>query len=106
MRNEGPDSRLYKLLCSLPPAEAANTLMRRSDRELAICLLYLEEEVSRELLSRIGKVKRNRVETERQYVSRMGLRYPEYRLHLEALIAALSGRGGESIRSYIRPRRD
>jgi hypothetical protein len=79
--------------------------MRRSDRELAICLLYLDDEVSRILISKLGSAKRERVEVEKRYVSRMGVRYPEYRIHVEAIIAALSGKGGESIRSYIRPRR-
>lgn len=103
---ERPDHRLQHLLFTLPRAACTNMLMRRSDRELAICLLYLDGEVAELLLSRLGRAKQERVEGERRYVSRMGLRYPEYRLHLESLIQALSGKGGESIRSYIRPRRN
>ncbi len=101
-----PELRLIRVLSALAPAEASNRLMRRSDRELAISLLSMERENRERVLSFLGRVKRKRVEEELRYVERMGLRYADYRRAIEGVTAGIISGRGETLRSYIRPRRN
>jgi hypothetical protein len=105
-QGQSPEARLISLLHSLSSTESSNRLMRRSDRELAIVALCLEQENYRFLFGLLGREKQKRVENERRYVARLGLRYPDYRKSIELLIAALSGRSNEQLHSYIRPRKN
>jgi len=100
---EAPDKRLIKILQSLSPAEAQNRLMRISDRNLAICTLYMEDVERNILLGRLGKAKRDRVQQERGYVEHLRLRYPQYRSVIEQVILSLAGGKDIGPRSYIRP---
>jgi len=100
---ESPEERLLKLLRNLPAAEAQNRLMRISDRELAICMLYMDPPNRGRLLGLLGSAKRQRVSQETGYVSHLRLRYPQYRQVIEKVIGVLSGYERGSIRSYIRP---
>lgn len=103
---ESPDQRLIKLIRSLPPQEAQNRLMRVTDRELAISILYMEKPEQKLVLQRLGASKSRRVRQELDYVSHLRLRYPQYRDVIEQVIERISGRSDGSIRSYIRPRRE
>lgn len=103
---ETPDKRLIKILHSLSPAEAQNRLMRITDRNLAICTLYMEDFERTILLERLGKAKRDRVQQELGYVRHLRLRYPQYRSVIEQVIISLAGGRDISPRSYIRPIRD
>lgn len=101
--NESPDKRLIKILKGLPPAEAQNRLMRITDRNLAICMLYMEDMERNVLLGRLGKMKRDRVQQEHGYVKHLRLRYPQYRSVIEQVIISLVGGKDIGPRSYIRP---
>lgn len=101
--NEAPDKRLVKILQGLTPAEAQNRLMRITDRNLAICMLYMEEFERNLLLHRLGKMKRDRVAQEVTYVRHLRLRYPQYRSVIEQVIISLAGGRDMGPRSYIRP---
>jgi len=106
MQNLTPDRRLYRLATALPPRDVQNRLMRITDRELAISMLYLDDSERRVMLGFLGRVKRDRVTQELSYVQHLRLRYPQYRRVIEQVIAFLSGRSDGSVRSYIRPIRD
>ncbi len=98
-----PDRRLLKLLRLLPPAEVQNRLMRMSDREIAVSLLYLVREERNFLLSFLGGEKRRRVEEEIIYTDKMRIRYPQYRTMIENVIEQLSGSAKGPLRSYLKP---
>ncbi len=98
-----PDRRLLKLLRLLPPAEVQNRLMRMSDREIAVSLLYLVREERNFLLSFLGGEKRRRVEEEIIYTDKMRIRYPQYRTMIESVIEQLSGSAKGPLRSYLKP---
>ncbi len=100
---EAPDKRLLKIIKGLTPAEAQNRLMRVTDRNLAICLLYMEEFERNLLLGKLGKMKRGRVEQELGYVKHLRLRYPHYRSVIEQVIISLAGGKDMGPSSYIRP---
>ena len=100
---ESPEQRLLKIIRSLPPAEVQNRLMRITDRELAICMLYMEKTEYPLLLDPLGKAKRQRILQEISYVNHLRLRYSQYRVVVEKVIDVLTGRDDGSIRSYIRP---
>ena len=100
---ETPDRRLLKLIRSLPASDAQNRLMRISDRELAVSLLYLVSDERSYVLSFIGGAKRRRVEEEIEYTERLRIRYPQYRAMIESVIEQLGGSGRGPLRSYLRP---
>lgn len=77
--------------------------MRITDRELAICMLYMDEKERPRILTTLGNVKRQRVMQEIGYISHLRLRYPQYRVVIEKVIGVLTGSEDGSIRSYIRP---
>ncbi|MDY7027808.1 MAG: hypothetical protein SVR04_05890 [Spirochaetota bacterium] len=77
--------------------------MRITDRELAICMLYMDEKERPRILNTLGNTKRQRVVQEIGYVSHLRLRYPQYRVVIEKVIGVLTGSDDGSIRSYIRP---
>ena len=100
-----PDRVLAGLLHSGKHADVQNILMRISDRELAICTIYMEEKDIAFLLSFLPVVKQDRVKQEQIYVARLNLRYPQYRTVIDDVILRLKGLAGDGIRSYIRPKR-
>ncbi|MCD6398197.1 MAG: hypothetical protein J7L71_11725 [Spirochaetaceae bacterium] len=100
-----PDSILAQLLHSGRYADVQNILMRISDRELAICTLYMKENDITLLFSFLPVVKQDRVRQEQLYISKLNLRYPQYRTVIDDVILRLQGVSGDGIRSYIRPRR-
>jgi hypothetical protein len=103
---ETPDRRLLKLLRLMPASDVQNRLMRITDREIAVSLLYLVQEERAFVLSFLGGAKRRRVEEEIEYTDRMRIRYPQYRVMIESVISQLGGSGGGPVRSYLRPIRD
>ena len=100
-----PDKVLSGLLHSGKQTDVQNILLRISDRELAICLLYMENNEANYLLSFLPDIKQKRIIQEKDYLSRLNIRYPQYRTVIEDVILRLRGISGEGIRSYVRPRR-
>jgi len=100
-----PDKVLSNLLKTGTHSNIQNILMRISDRELAICMIYLSEKDKIFLLSFLSSVKQNRIKQEQIYVKSLHLRYPQYRTVIDNVILRLQGLSGEGIRSYIRPRK-
>lgn len=100
-----PDRVLAELLHKGSLASIQNILMRISDRELAICMLYLSETDELFLLSFLPSAKQNRIKQEQGYLKRLNIRYPQYRTVIDDVILRLQGMSGGGIRSYVRPRR-
>jgi len=100
-----PDQVLADLLHKDPFTKVQNILMRISDRELAISMLYLSEEDETFMLSLLSVVKQNRIKQEQVYLKGLHLRYPQYRTVIDDVILRLQGMSGGGIRSYVRPRR-
>lgn len=100
-----PDKVLANLIHQGQSADMQNILMRISDRELAVSMIYMEKKDITFLLSFLPPVKQNRVKQEQGYVDRLNLRYPQYRTVIDDVILRLKGMSGDGIRSYIRPRR-
>lgn len=98
-----PDQVLSELLHSKTHANIQNTLMRISDRELAISMLYLSEKDESFLYSFLSPKKQTRIKQEQIYVKSLHLRYPQYRTVIDDVILRLQGVHGDGIRSYIRP---
>jgi len=100
-----PDQVLTDLIHKGPFAKVQNILMRISDRELAISMLYLLEENETFMLSFLSEVKQDRIKQEQVYLKGLNLRYPQYRTVIDDVILRLQGMSGGGIRSYVRPRR-
>ncbi len=100
-----PDKVLANLLHKGSHAQIQNILMRISDRELAICMLYLSEKERTFLLFFLPPVKQKRIGQEQNYLKSLNIRYPQYRTVIDDVILRLQGMSGEGIRSYVRPRR-
>ena len=100
-----PDEALAEILHSGTYADIQNRLMRISDRELAISMLYLSEKAEAFLFSFLPPVKQTRIKQEQIYVESLHLRYPQYRTVIDDVILRLQGLSGEGIRSYVRPRK-
>lgn len=100
-----PDQVLSDLLHKGSHANLQNILMRVSDRELAICMLYLSEKDETFLLSFLPVVKQDRIKQEQSYLKKLNIRYPQYRTVIDDVILRLQGAPGGGIRSYVRPRR-
>ena len=100
-----PDQVLAELLHKNPHANIQNILMRISDRELAISMLYLSEIEEIFMLSFLPPVKQNRIKQEQGYLTRLNIRYPQYRTVIDDVILRLQGMSGGGILSYVMPRK-
>ena len=100
-----PDSILSRLLHSGRHADIQNILMQISDRELAICMLYLSKSDVTFLLSFLPAIKQNRIKQEQSYLKRLNIRYSQYRTVIDNVILRLQGMAGVGIKSYVRPRK-
>ena len=100
-----PDKILADLLRSGQSANVQNILIRISDRELAVSMIYMDKKDIAFLLSFLPPVKQDRVKQEQIYVDRLNLRYPQYRIVIDDVILRLKGMSGGGIRSYVRPRK-
>ena len=100
-----PDQALAELLHKGSFANIQNILMRVSDRELSICMLYFSDRDKIFLMSFLPDVKKDRIKQEQGYLKRLNIRYPQYRTVIDDVILRLQGMSGGGIRSYVRPRR-
>lgn len=103
---ESPDTQLIQILKSLSAAEAQNRLMRITDRNLAICMLYMDDPDRNIVLDRLGKMKRERIKQELAYVQHLRLRYPQYKSVIEKVIVSIVAGKDVAPQSYIRPLRN
>jgi flagellar motor switch protein FliG len=96
---------LVKLLHTLPPIQAHNTLMTISDRELALCLQDMNEAEAYRLLSLISPAKKKRVEEEVHLQKRLDISAIQFEKARERVISILASLGrGKEFKSYLRPK--
>lgn len=101
-----PDRRLMALLRGLSAVEAQNRLMAMTDREIALCMLYMSAGDRSFIGSLLAPAKARRIEEERRLHRRLAIRGDQYRKTVENVIVKVGGEGrAEGFRSYIRPRK-
>jgi hypothetical protein len=89
----------------LSQVQLQNRLMRASDREIALAMMYMEDRDRNRIISHLGKRKGSRVQEELDYQSRLAVTYEQYRVAVSRILDLLRNEGNtESVRSYIRPR--
>ena len=98
-----PDSELLKIIKSLPKAELQNSLMRISDRDLAVSLQYIKYDDRQLIFKQLGPIKAQRVGSELLLLKRVRLGYKEYRMIIETVIARIKGGRNKGFKSYLRP---
>ena len=99
------NDRLVRTLRTLSKVQIQNTLMRRSDREIALAMSRMEAEDLESALSHIPVVKAQRVREEIRYQKRLKVSQEQYERIVETLITALiGGRPDKPVRSFIRPK--
>lgn len=105
MGGTAPHDRILDRLRALPEVDAQNRLLRLSDANLALSLIYMADWQQDYVLGFVGDAKRGRVRLELERQLRSRIIYDQYRRACEAVIGSLGGGSGESVRSYYRPSR-
>ena len=104
MRADTPNNRLVQQVRSLPRVLAQNSLMRAGDREIALAMMYMEDADRAFFFSLLPAAKVKRIQEELVLQQRLKITYDQYKKAVEQVTASLgSKRGGDSIKSYIRP---
>ena len=100
-----PNDKLLKIIHDSRGTDLNNKLMRITDRELALSMMYMEQrdrEAIFDLLS-TGKVKRIREELSLH--DRLQIRYAHYRTAIDHVIQILNHeKKSYSLKSYLKPR--
>lgn len=105
MRAPAPHDRILDLLRSLPEVDAQNRLLRLSDANLALSLIYMADWQQDYVLGFVGETKEQRVRLEVERQMRSRVLYKQYLQAADAVTATLEGSSGGGIRSYYRPGR-
>ena len=101
-----PNEQLIRRARALPKVRVQNGLMRSGDREIALSMMYMEDSDRANFFSLLPAAKVKRIREELSLQQRLKITYDQYRKAITALTETLgSDRGGESIKSYIRPAR-
>lgn len=80
--------------------------MASPDRDVALAMLYMNDEERDSVLSRVAPVKAARVREELLLQERLQITQDQYEMTVENLVARVSRSSRpRSVRSYIRPRR-
>ncbi|NBC29522.1 MAG: hypothetical protein GVY29_05965 [Spirochaetes bacterium] len=95
---------LARVLKKLPPVVVQNRLMATSDRDVALSLLYFNDEEREPILSAVSTAKKRRIQEEIVLQERLRISRKHYETAVSQLIAALQqNTPRQSQRSYIRP---
>lgn len=97
---------ILKLVKAMNPIEVHNRLMKASDRNIALALLYLENDERNRILSCLSAGKARRVRDELALNERRRIAGQHYRLAYEDVLQFLRQQNKkESLKSYVRPKR-
>lgn len=105
MGTGAPQDMILDRLRALPEVDAQNRLLRLSDSNLSLSLIYMADWQQDYVLGFVGEAKRRRVRLELERQLRSRVVYDQYRRACEAVLGSLGGGRGESVRSYYRPSR-
>jgi hypothetical protein len=101
-----PNRKLTDTIRSIPAASLQNALMRISDRDLAISMLYMEDPDRMKIFMAVSKQKEIRVKEELTLNNKRKVTYKHYTLSVQAVISSLiNSRTPGKTNSYLRPRR-
>ena len=100
-----PNDRLVAALRALGPVEAQNRLMRLSDREIALSMMYMGDRDRGALLALLPAPKAERINSEMRLHRRLVIRYDQYVTAVESVLSSLEQQRRGTFRSYLRPRR-
>ena len=91
---------------SLPSVDAHNRLMRMTDREIGLAMMYMDHADRNHLLALVPGLKARRVQDELALQERLTIRYDQYVAAVNHVVQMLqAGTGEKTFRSYLRPRR-
>ena len=96
-------ARLLALVRALGPAGAQNSLMRLSDRELAISMTYMEDTERDQLFAHLSANKATRVREKVTLQRQLRITVAQYRVVVNAVMVQLQSPGATGTRSYLRP---
>ena len=105
-RNISPHRRLLDLIRVSDQVEVQNRLMSAQDKEIALAMLYMSGFEREQILRRLSKRKRERLQEELKRQEHVRILYDQYdRAVLRLINHISSSRGSERARSYYRPTR-
>ncbi len=100
------NDRLIERIRRLPKVQVQNTLMRLTDREIALSMRFMEDRDRSFVFSLLPGGKADRIREELKLHTRLRITMDQYQRVVGSLQQQLAGTGArESTRSYIRPRR-
>ncbi len=106
MKSPAPHDRILDILRTLPTVDGQNRLLRISDANLALALVYMADWQQDYVLSFVGAVKERRVRLEIERQVRSRLPYDRYLRAAEAVESVLRGESPGGLRTYYRPNRE
>ena len=104
MREPAPHDKILAILRTLSAVEAQNRLLRLSDQNLALSLLYMADWQHDFVLGFIGPAKQRRVRLEIERQLRSRIVYDSYLRATKTVIDTLAGEIAVKKRTYYRPR--
>ena len=105
MGERAPHDRILALLRTLSAVDAQNRLLRLSDQNLALSLIYMADWQHDFVLGFIGPAKQRRVRLEIERQMRSRIVYDSYLRAAQTVIDTLEGETAARQRTYYRPHR-
>ena len=101
-----PNTTLVRIMRSQPSVDAHNRLMRMTDREIGLSMMYMDQADRNYVLALVPGPKARRVREELALQERLTIRYDQYVTAVNHVTQMLqAGSGEKAFRSYLRPRR-
>ena len=100
-----PEDTLTALINTQAKAKLQNTFMRLTDKEVAVSLKRLEEDIQYKVFNVLPSAKSNRI-VEEMRLLKGRVRVPEakYQQIINHVIAVLQGRSRGNVSSYVKPK--
>ena len=99
-----PNAILVRKLGSLSKVVVQNRLMRVSDREIALSMMYMEDADRGRIFSILAPKKVVRIREELALISRLRVTYEQYSKAISSVTSVVEGEARETgLKSHIRP---
>ncbi|MFO8042003.1 MAG: hypothetical protein R6U25_02270 [Alkalispirochaeta sp.] len=105
MRTAEPYQKILELLRVLPAVDCQNRLMKTSDRDLSMALIYASAPECDQVLSLVGPGKAHRVRVEIERCRRSRTQRLHYETAVATVVKTLQGAAVTAPKSYYRPSR-
>ena len=101
-----PNDKLVKILKIRQGTGLVNKLLRISDRELALSMMYMHDNDRQLIFEILSAEKVKRIRSELLLHNRLQIRYMQYRMAIDHVLDMLTGeKAGYSLKSYLKPKR-